>query len=306
MASSSSASSGAGGGVDCLPPSQPELLTTVAGEAFNLAIDDAYAYFPDQDAGTVSRVSFCTHAVTILATGETNPTSIVVDDDSVIWGTSWDHGEVRIAPLAGGTPTTLWKGGQVESIALDGSRIYFAAWESQSGKQGVWAVDKDGANATELYAGEIVRPIGLDATSVYFSANDGSRRLLKVPKTGGAAVLVAHLQVQGGFATNDTGVYAATWQGGMQGANVVGFIGASMPVIFASSQQEITDGVAVTPDRVVWANQDQGSIFAAPLGGGAATAVASGLQIPEKVVYRNGVLAWTTFGDRGVWRMQAP
>jgi hypothetical protein len=83
-------------------------LVSASGAVSGLAVDDTSVYWAASD-GTIARVSTAGGSVTVLATGEPQPTSLAIDATHVYW-LAYTAGELRQMPKAGGAPSTLASG----------------------------------------------------------------------------------------------------------------------------------------------------------------------------------------------------
>jgi hypothetical protein len=63
-------------------------------DAYGLALDDLYAYWTDDVAGTVNRVPLAGGPSIVLASGQQQPGAVVVDDRYVYWTNAATDGAV--------------------------------------------------------------------------------------------------------------------------------------------------------------------------------------------------------------------
>jgi hypothetical protein len=82
-------------------------LTTVS-EAFGLAVDSTHVYWTDgADPGEVKSIPLTGGQQSVVVSGQNQPYGVAVDNNQVFW-TNQGDGTLKVAPLAGGTPTTLF------------------------------------------------------------------------------------------------------------------------------------------------------------------------------------------------------
>ena len=135
-------------------------------------------------------------ASTLLASGEGVPSAIEADETRVYWlthaGAGADGGvKLRTVAKCGGPVTTLATGPYfAEGLTQDATTLFFAT-STGSGQGAIVSVPKAGGAATILRQGTF-RPAGVavDDTSLYW-ADPFEHAVYKLPKSGGAPVLVA-------------------------------------------------------------------------------------------------------------------
>ena len=82
-------------------------LTTDSG-ASGLAVDSTHVYWTDgEDPGEVKSIPLTGGQQSVLISGQNQPYGVAVDDTQVFWTNKGDS-TLKVAPLAGGTPTTLF------------------------------------------------------------------------------------------------------------------------------------------------------------------------------------------------------
>ena len=132
-----------------------------------------------------------------LATGLTEPNSVVVDETNVYFVAPF-AGAVMKVPKAGGEVTTVaggltFAGGFNASIvlAIDATHLYVA----ESGGGRILRLDKDGSNLTTIASGQDhPSAIVIDDSSVYWD-NFGDGTIASAPKVGGSVVVLVTGQV---------------------------------------------------------------------------------------------------------------
>lgn len=92
--------------------------TTATGRPSNKAVAN--------DAGPANDASASRQGLVVLASGQTQPWAVAVDDQNVYWTNSGSHGGLYKVPKVGGSPVPLYEGpmGSVESMALDSTYLY--------------------------------------------------------------------------------------------------------------------------------------------------------------------------------------
>src|SRR5262245_4624488 len=133
-------------------------------------------------------------APSVLARGESMPTSIAVDDVAIYWTTT---GNIRTLPkqMIDAAPTTLVPGQTgARGIALDRNRIY---WVNYQGGE-VRVADKAAKVEQVLQQGQMLpTAVIVDQTSIYWLNTGANASLRKAAKTQGAAF--SELSDGGGF-----------------------------------------------------------------------------------------------------------
>ena len=133
-----------GGTVNAVPVGGGSVTTLASGQynPRSVAVDGTHVYWvnygtlgDESDSvttdGTVNEVPISGGAVTTLASGQNNPSSLAVDGTNVYWVTgSWGSyaglGTVNAVPVGGGTVTTLATGqNDPTSVATDGTNVYW-------------------------------------------------------------------------------------------------------------------------------------------------------------------------------------
>ncbi|MFC1610356.1 hypothetical protein ACFL6C_05310 [Myxococcota bacterium] len=100
------------------------LATGEGGMRGGVAVDKSYVYWSDNFSKTINRVPKKGGAVSVVASGLSNPLDLVVDEKSVYWV---DIGDalVMMSPVNGGRPQVLAQGGAPRRIALDQTFVYW-------------------------------------------------------------------------------------------------------------------------------------------------------------------------------------
>jgi len=102
------------------------VTTLASGQGWpgSVAVDGTYVYWTSQGNGTVNKIPVGGGTVTALATGQGGPTPLAVDSTRVYW-VNYNDGTVNSVPLGGGAVTTLASGQSAETLAVDGTHVYW-------------------------------------------------------------------------------------------------------------------------------------------------------------------------------------
>lgn len=298
-------------------------------EPWGIAVHAGTVYWVDA-SGTVMSVPAGGGTAVTLASGQSRPSSIAVDDSNVYWTNAGQQtcmsqsgacgsnpdGSLVSLPLAGGAPKTLASGlCGPDSIAVDTNDVYFA----DGGDGMVGKVAKTGGNPVVIASAQtLLGSIAVDATSVYWTATDAQGlkgSVLKAPTAGGAATVVASgwfpLLTGGGcgtitqsLAVDGAHAYWATGSGDVGASVLSAPVGGGAAVTLAM-RSELGEGapgtLAIDGTNVYWS--DGQAFHKTPLGGG---------DSPKIAVFDEGIAAqpggfaldaqnlyWT--GPLGVW-----
>jgi len=264
---------------DAGPGIVPGLVMLASGLTcpWGMAIDATSVYWTtcgDPTGGYVLKVPKAGGEVVTLASGD-RLSGIAVDATSVYWvaGTSdASSGAIMKVTVGGGTPKTLaTRPGPPAHLALDDSYVY---WSEQMGGA-IMKVALAGGAPTTVASANLPWNVALDATNVYWLGTG----VMKAPKSGGAAAQLsseALLLPTADLLVNTTNVYFTSGPpGGMSGVSSVSVGGGTVAVVSATSSSVTTPGpIAIDASRVYWAD-GSGRVYAAPLAGGAAMALAT-------------------------------
>jgi len=233
-----------GGSVTVLATGRPQLGP--------LTVDGTNVYWVDYQAGTVNEVPVGGGTVTTLATGQSAPLSITTDGTNVYWGTS--NGKVQEVPVGGGTVTTLATGQGANSLAVDGTDVYWANDGAPSfyypAGGTVNKVPIGGGTVTTLASGQVnLSSVAVDGTNVYWATWGTSPSfhgtVREVPLGGGSVTtLASHQTFPRSLAVDGTHVY---WIDGAEGDDTLRKLrlGSSSVAILASGLN--LQAVAVGP-----------------------------------------------------------
>jgi hypothetical protein len=158
----------------------PIPVTTVAPPSapVGIALDVSGVYFTTTGEATVMSVAKGGGSPSTLATDLTDPLSIRVRNQTVIW-TELTRGLFTLPTSGGTSPTQLSVVGGAASLAVDDVHAYFTSVLFSS----LHRVPLAGGQTVDLLR-MVVQPGGVvvDDTSVYVAANGTTGAVLKVPK----------------------------------------------------------------------------------------------------------------------------
>ena len=314
-----------GCGHDCLGGActsgscQPVTLALTHGSV-GLAIDSAFVYWADNEAGTINKVSNAlTHPGTptpvVSGTHAQNVQGIASDGTYIYWTNKIAAGSVyRALPTGAGLTTIASNQSQPDWIASNGTTV---VWTNQTGNQ-VMAdpVTSDGLVAPKQLNlsgenGTVPAGIAIDSTNVYYAAKTSGGGLAEsVPLEGGPVVELGTATYVGIAAYNNY----VFWTGGSSNPAVYQNTKAGTPV----TEKTIAAGalacpLAVTSDgaNVYFLDQgtaacgapgnDAGALYRVPIGNGGTLPppLVGGLNDPQGIVVSGTAIYWVTGGPIG-------
>lgn len=173
------------------------------------------------------------------------------------------------------------------AIALDDNNVYWSTGGSQ-----VAAAPKAGLALGQLptvlatLGSDLVDDIAVDKHNVYFTSHGfTSGGVHKVPKTGGASVLLGTSSLPKGIAVDATNVYWSDFTS----INKVPIAGGAS--VMLSGGEPPGYGIAVDQGKVYW--MDQAEVLEIPTAGGSESAIAPTNE-GEEIAVRNGTVFYTT------------
>jgi hypothetical protein len=154
--------------------------TTVAtkqGQVGRIALDGNVTYWVSPQQSAVMRENGGT--VEVFAAGQSNPTDIALDADSVYW-TCNDGSVKRLAKTSPGGQPTVIAGDALapQGIALDATNVYWA--ENDVGGR-VRTAPKGGGKVDTIATGQNPFDIAADASAVYVTMQ-GDGNIVRIPK----------------------------------------------------------------------------------------------------------------------------
>ena len=245
---------------NCVTVDGPETLADKLDSPHDLAIDDSFVYFVEDDStqGTVKKVAKTGGVVTTLATNLAEPLAIAADDNNVYWLERNNGSNGRLGKVSK-------NGGQVTAIVTDlhnaqnhlavaGGFLYFG--DGKAGGGGV--IKKVGVNGgtTVIVEGNgllnLNTAIAVDNGQVYFG-NDYDK-VLRVPISGGA----------------------------------VTELGSGEP-----------SGLAIGGSWIYWTEYSNGKVMRMPINGGAAINIASNSNSAADLVVDGSYVYWIESNNPG-------
>ena len=248
-----------------------------------------------------------------LADGQRHPSAVVVGGESVHWVNAGiegaEDGEVKKAPVAGGSPVVLVSHQAYPSaLAIDrGVELPFLYWVNE----GTGAIAKARADRASSPTRLITWPGARSGLSVYGSdlyfSSAGGLVLRISAEDGGAAQLVADpkgdpLRV----AADSTGVY---WTDRANGEVLQRPAEGGPPEPLASDQKSPT-ALLVDAPSVYWLNAgtaeaayEDGAVMRVSQDGGDAVALAQDQKLPYAIASDAETIYWTNKGDGTVMRV---
>ena len=241
----------------------------------------AYAHVDMPDAGVILGDGAAPSAITVVSGG--SPQALAIDDANLYWA---DFGAAQVlkAPKSGGAPVTLWSSTTTrpDAIAIDSTNVYVvASGDYQDTPSEITAVPIAGtpaplplASSPDLLAGPIVAGPSL----VYWVDGD----VESVPEIGGTEtsalpdVAASALAVDASYLywSAVDGLYRQAFSGGP--AQLLGAPPNPEPTVLSSYG---AGAIAVDGTNVYYTLNSvagSGSVGYVPIGGGAATVLASG------------------------------
>jgi hypothetical protein len=208
-------------------------------------------------------------------------------------------GAVKLAPIAGGTTTTLVTGENSSmGITVDATYVY---WTSQGGGT-VKKVPIAGGTATTIATSQ-AQPyaIAVDATNVYWTtigSGAGNGTLMKCALSGCTTPtqLGAGLQYAYGLAIDATHVYWTTLNGGgeVRRVGIDGTGEVSLGNTFVYPYAVSLSGSSL----VVLEYGQAGMVWTEPLGGGTPTQIAGGQAFPQMMTSDSVAAYWTSWNPQ--------
>jgi hypothetical protein len=162
--------------------------------------------FSSMTGGTIASTAPGGGSITSIANGQSfgQTTSLAVAAGSIYWTT---YSDVLVAPVGGGTPTTLVSQTYPYAVAADATNVYWG-----SGLNGGVVLQQaiNGGSPVTLATNQYYpNSVAVDGGSVYWSTGQGATgTVMKIAIGGGTAVTLASNQdVPQGLALNSTRVF---------------------------------------------------------------------------------------------------
>jgi hypothetical protein len=286
------------------------LASGLSSSPLYVAIDAVNVYWTDS-GGNVNELPLAGGATITLASGQRSAGPIAVDSTSVYW---IDATTVSKAPIGGGSVAVLATGQMGQSLAVDGTDVYFA---TNGPAIGIAKVPVGGGSVTTLATvANDPTYIAVDATNVYWTTPEvtgtptdccnSTGALSMAPVGGGSVTTLATLTYTAQYlAVDSTNLYWTV--GGPQGSVMQMPLAGGAPTTIASGQS-YPGLIAVDSSSVYWTltggkARMPASILKAPLGGGAPTTLVSGLTQLFGMAVNASSLVWTDMPASGDGRV---
>jgi len=279
------------GGPPCHAGDPPVVLSSGLDTPFGLAVDAATVYFTTlANDGAVLAVPKVGGATTAIAPGQVDPESVAVDDGAVYW-TSSGGGFVGRVDKSGANLIELASGQSGPSgIALDATHVY---WLNYLDPGAVSVIAKEGGAPSVLATGGTgfsriaVGDAGVTWTDFYTSS------VLRVPKQGGAEVIVAQLPGNvGDVALDGDVVYAAAGTSIFRIASPGAPPEPVAPIGGSGAARLAVDG-----DTLFFTDAQAGDVARVPKAGGAPEILAAGQLAPVGVAVDAWCVYWASAGS---------
>jgi hypothetical protein len=186
--------------------------TTLADGLFEprgIATDGADVFFATWADGAIRRVDKQGGPVQVIAADQKSPRTVAVDGTQVYWG-NFGAGDttIRKAPRTGGPVVLLADAaGSPVELAVDDDRVYWVSY----GTRALYSVSKSGGAPVLLAPGAAgvgaaagSHGLALDAQHVYWL---DSFRISRVPRAGGAVMVVFEGDALAGLASGSSALY---------------------------------------------------------------------------------------------------
>ncbi len=212
-------SSGASSSGGCVPGSAcdpcgtsttGQVLGSISGSYGKVVVDATSLYWPTllegEEWSPVSKMSINGGSPEVLATSHV-PYQLALDADSVYWADFHD-GVFRVPKGGGSVDVLVKKGNLPTAVIVDDTDIYWLSSVNPGEKTAtISKMPKTGGPSTALVAGQeaLLGVMAIDQLNVYWASVGGP--VMKVPKDGGSAVLLAASSDGINLAVDESDVY---------------------------------------------------------------------------------------------------
>jgi hypothetical protein len=257
-----------------------------------LGPNNVYFGYSGSDAGGVAMASKDGSSASCIACNMGGPRELIANSSMVYW-VDPELGELKRAPLGGGTGTTLWAGSVGTPVALDQSHVYWFGTSNSNvmqanldgsspiqvatGQNNVlsiaarsgflyWVTDSDlveldltGGTPSPLAQDRTSpRSVAVDSTHVYWAEGTlgGNERVQRISRGGGT---IEQLAAAGAYAIalDDTHVYVAD----NYGCSIWRVAKTGGTVQILAENQNYPFDIAVDDTAVYWSSESDAKVF---------------------------------------------
>jgi hypothetical protein len=246
------------------------------------------------DAGSAGPPPKSQADLVTLASGQTCPWGMAIDDTNVYWTNCGDPtgGFVLKVPKVGGEVVTLASGDRLSGIAVANGSVYWVAGTSDASSGAIMQIPVGGDTPMTLTS----RPgppahIAADSSYVYWGEQMGGA-IMKVAVTGSAPATVASANLPWWIALGETDVF---WMG--QGVMMAPKAGGAATALTSSFPTLPPAGLAVDSTNVYFTSGPpfgMSGVSTVPVQGGSVTLVTSGVpsSIPGPIAVDSTRAYW--------------
>jgi hypothetical protein len=224
--------------------------------------------------------------------GVGEPRELATDATSVYWANT-GTGELKSAPLGGGTVSALWSGTIGSPVAVDTSHVYW--WDR--GSNTVMMANTDGSSPTAVASSQPeVHSIAAHSGHVFWISQGNVR---EIALSGGSVnTLASGLLHPRSVQSDGSHVYwmIGDWDIANNELQRVPVGGGTVEVVATRSAYSIT----LDATHVYCADNFGGEIWRVPLDGGAVEMLATGQPYPFDIVVDATAAFWSSETDGGI------
>ncbi len=280
---------------------------------------------PRPDGCTATCGGTCSHGncLITLASGQTEPWSLAVDDASVYWASagSGDGGLISSVPRGGGAITTLATGQSPCGIAVDATSVYWtncsgggypgevmrvplaggAVTTLASSQDGPYAIAADGAGSIYWVNGDVPRPGDPTAGTVERLVLDGGH---PTPVASGQVIPIAIALAQGNLYWGISGGFGSSAfpQDGGPGAVVALAPDGGSPetLVTVSVYPAFGFGIAAGGASIAYTSPGDDTVMIVPIDGGSPLTLATHQEVLTGIAIDDTNVYWTDPGHDAV------